>query len=407
MTCPSILFFTPTFCLGGAERQLLELATGLQRSGWAVTVVSCYGQGELRAEFERSGFEVVCLHKRGRWDFGSIWRLWKTIVRVQPDLVHGYAMIANLVLALLRPFIGRARVVWGVRNSTRHGEYDDAVVRALRRLGVPLSRFADLIICNSEAGRAVYAAEGYAAQRMVVVPNGIDVGRYKPDADARRAIRAEWGIADGERLVGLVARFDRRKDHPTFLRAASLVAARMPDVRFVCVGSGPESYGSELVRLGCSLGLEGELLWAGSRADMPAVYNALDLAVSSSASEGFANVIGEAMSTGVHCVVTDVGDSAAIVSGHGTVCPAADSDQLARAMMSALAAAPGAGPRIRQRICDHYTAPMLFARTEKHLLRAVRARSAGRHATEVELEAAAVNTPSNAARTGRTRRVRT
>jgi glycosyltransferase involved in cell wall biosynthesis len=390
----SILFVTSTFCVGGAERQLLELATGLRRSGWAVTVIACYGLGEMSMEFERAGVQVACVHKRGRWDvFGFIWRLWKEIVRVQPDLVHGYAMTQNLALVVLRPVIGRARVVWGLRNSWRRCDHRDPVTRAQYMLAAVLSRFADLIICNSEAGRAVHVAEGYVPQRMIVVPNGIDVARYRPDPEAGRTVRAGWGIADGHRLVGHIARVDPDKDHSTFLRAASVVAARMPDVRFVCVGTGPESYRTTMVGLGRRLGLEGKLIWAGLRRDMPQVYNALDLAVSSSVTEGFANAIGEAMATGVCCVATDVGDSAAVISGRGAICPAGDSDQLARAMMSALTAAPAAGLRIRQRICDHFSAPMLVARTEKHLLRALRARSGARSSdtTGAERDAAAAS----------------
>jgi len=89
------------------------------------------------------------------------------------------------------------------------------------------------------------------------------------------------------------------KDHPTFLRAAAMLARERPDVRFVCVGDGPENYKSEMHQLASVLGLDGRLIWAGSRQDMPAVCSALDIAASSSYGEGFSNTIAEAMACGV------------------------------------------------------------------------------------------------------------
>lgn len=339
-----------------------------------MTVASLHKGGELRNELDRAGIPVVCLHKRGRWDAARmLWRLHKAIVAVRPQIVHAYQLAPNVAVAVLRPFIGRTRVVWGVRNSAARTADGGFRARAMCRLGAVLSRFAHLIICNSEAGRAVYAAEGYCAQRMVVVPNGIDTKRYKPDSDARRDVRAEWGVATAHRLVGHVARFDPSKDHVTFLHAASLVAKRLPDVRFVCVGGGPEPYARQLAECAQSLGLEGKLIWAGIRQDMPRVYNALDLTVSSSSTEGLANAIAEAMATGLSCVATDVGDSAALIGGLGTICPPSDSRSLAQEIVAALS--PAVAPvRIRQRICDHYSSSLLLERTETHLLATLRYR---------------------------------
>jgi glycosyltransferase involved in cell wall biosynthesis len=111
-----------------------------------------------------------------------------------------------------------------------------------------------------------------------------------------------------ETLVGIVARLDPMKDYPNFLGAAAKVARREHAVRFVSVGAGPEDCAAVLREQARWLGLDKRMIWAGPRGDLPAVYNALDLLVSSSAfGEGFSNVLGEAMSCGVPCVATDVG----------------------------------------------------------------------------------------------------
>jgi glycosyltransferase involved in cell wall biosynthesis len=244
----------------------------------------------------------------------------------------------------------------------------DALFRIELKLGVILSRFADLIICNSQAGCTYQTHRGYFSERMVVVPNGIDVQRFRPDAHARAELRAEWGIGARVALIGLVARLDPMKDHPNFLRAAARLAASGPQVRFVCVGDGPAEYRRELSALSDSLGLAGRLIWAGPRVDVWRVYNALDVAVSASAfGEGFSNTIAEAMATGVPCVVTDVGDSAALVGPMGWVCAPSNSDALAREISSALSSLPVDPAIIRQRIVSNYSSGELLRRSCEHL----------------------------------------
>ena len=100
-----------------------------------------------------------------------------------------------------------------------------------------------------------------------------------------------------------------------------MVAETRDDARFICIGDGPEAYKKKLFQFSYELGLTSILTWTGTRSDMPAVHNALDILVSCSYGEGFPNVIGEAMACGVPCVVTDVGDSAWIVGNTGLVIP--------------------------------------------------------------------------------------
>jgi glycosyltransferase involved in cell wall biosynthesis len=158
------------------------------------------------------------------------------------------------------------------------------------------------------------------------------------------------------------------KDHPNFLRAAARVAGSRNEVRFICIGSGPASYREALLAEARALGLERRMIWTGSRDDMPKVYNALDIVVSSSAfGEGFPNTIVEAMATGVPCVVTDVGDSAAIVGELGWVCPPRDSAALAGAIVRAIEALPCDADRIRQHVSAKYHSTILLERTMAQL----------------------------------------
>ena len=204
------------------------------------------------------------LGKHGRWDNLGFWfRLLRGLRSERPRILHSYLGSENIVGASMKPFLEHTRLVWGVRSSNMDFRRYSRLSRVLFHVECWLSRFADLIICNSAAGRESRAANGFPADRMVVIHNGIDAERFTPDARARDEVRREWGVGADDVLVGLVARLDPKKDHATFLRAAASVLRARSDVRFVCVGGGPEPYRAALAGLASDLGLDERLTWAG------------------------------------------------------------------------------------------------------------------------------------------------
>lgn len=325
-----IAFLIRDLNYGGAQRQLVTLVKALDKQGFDITVLCFYPGGPLEKNLEDSQVKVISLEKRGRWDlFSFFWRLVHCLKDIQPDVLHGYLSESNVLTTFVKPFFPSTRIIWGVRVSDVDLIYSDWLSRLNFQWECFFSRFADLIIVNSKAGRDYHLAHGFPADKMVVIPNGIDSDRFKPDLEAKVKVRSEWGIPDDTLLIGMVGRLAPMKDYPTFLKAAALLCNDRQDVRFVCVGSGSEDYTQELYQLTAQLNLSEKVIWAGSRADMPAVYNAFDILCSSSAyGEGFANVIGEAMACGIPCVVTDVGDSAWIVENVGTVVPAQNPEAL-------------------------------------------------------------------------------
>jgi glycosyltransferase involved in cell wall biosynthesis len=361
---------------GGAERQLVELARGLDPAQFTVTVALLYDRGPLRAEIAGiPGVELVALGKGGRWDLvGPLLRLLRLIRGQRIQAVYGSLDIANLY-ALAGGRLGGAKVVFGVRSAFMDFSRYERSEGAVWRVAALASRAADLVIYNSFAGRDWALSRGFSRRNAAVVLNGIDVARFRPDPEGGRRVRQEWGIAFESRLVGLVGRLDPMKDHATFLRAAALLRRDDPDVRFVCVGEGPGGHAAGISAQAAQLGLEGALVWAGARGDMPAVYGALDVLALSSRGEGFPNVVGEAMACGVPCVVTDVGDAARIVGGEGIVVPAADPPALAAGMRRLLAEPVGErrarGERCRERIAGEFPLAALVAATGRELLRVV------------------------------------
>lgn len=370
---PAILFLVRSLRRGGAERQLVALATGLHRHGWPVSVACCYGGGAFQAELERAGVPLIDLGKRGRRDVaGFLWRLLRALRRQRPAIVHGYMPLGNMLALCARVACPGARVVWGVRSSLIDRSHRDWLSRLNFRLSRGAAHLANRIIANSEAGAAYHAALGYPRARMQVIPNGIDVGRFRFDATARGRVRREWHIDAGCTLVGLVGRIDPMKDHPTFLAAIGTLAKRHPTWRFVCVGGGQPGRVTAMHAHAQQLGLDdSSLTWAGPRSDLADVYSALDIAVSSSRGEGFSNVIAEAMACERPCVVTDVGDSARIVGDCGVVVPPRDPAALAAGIerLAQALAGPGEAARrgasARARITATYSLDALVRNSER------------------------------------------
>jgi glycosyltransferase involved in cell wall biosynthesis len=297
-------------------------------------------------------------------------RLGRFLRQERPQIFHGYLAGSNSLGVLMRPIHG-ARVVWGLRASDLESERHDWFGRLDVGIERWLSRFPDRIIANSHAGRDFAVAQGFPKDQTVVVPNGIDAERFRPDEQARRAARARLGVDENDLLVGRIGRMVPQKDYPSFLRAAAEVARQRCRVRFLCVGSGPDAYERQLRGLGEELGLGDRLIWSEARDDMPAIYNALDVMVSSSAfGEGLPNVVAEAMASGVPCVVTDSGDSAWVVGNTGRVVPRGDVQAIATATIDLLDAVAGGEidrAALRQRVVRELSLDGLVERTEAAL----------------------------------------
>lgn len=359
---------------GGAERQLVELARGLEPSQFTVTVAVLYDRGPLRDELAQApGVRLERLGKAGRWDLaGPLARLVRLIREARIEVVYGFLDIANLY-ALAGGRLGGAKVAFGVRSAYMDFSRYRRSEGAVWRLAALASRAADLVLYNSFAGRDHALAHGFSRRNAAVVPNGIDVERFRPDPGGGRRVRGEWGVGPGARLVGLVGRIDPMKDHETFLRAAALLRADDPGLRFACIGPGAGPLAEGLRALAAQLGLEGALVWAGARGDMPAVYAALDVLALSSRGEGFPNVLGEAMACGVPCVATDVGDAARIIGDTGVVVPPGDPQALAAGLHRLLAESVELrherGERCRGRIVREFPLGAMAAAAGRELAR--------------------------------------
>lgn len=359
---------------GGAEAMLYKLLAVTDKTLLASDVISLLSGGEYADSIRALAIPVHDLAmRRGVPSPQALWRLRTLLQRSSPAVVQTWMYHADLAGALATRRMPATRLVWNIRHSNLDSELNRAQTLWTVRLCASLSHWAPAaIVCNSTNARQVHVDLGYAADKFVVIPNGFDTERFAPDAAARAALRAELGLAPATPLVGIVGRFHPQKDYATFVQAAARVHGAHPDTHFILCGSGVDPQNTALVNWIAAAGIADATHLLGLRTDIPRIMAALDLFCSSSAGEGFPNVVGEAMACAVPCVVTDVGDSAMVVDDTGFVAPPQQPAALAQLLLQALELEPAQrrqlGMQARQRIVDHFSIQAIAERyTELYL----------------------------------------
>ncbi len=286
--------------VGGAERCIVELATRIDRKRFA-PVVYCLSLAPLAGEtallpaLQAAGIEVEFLGARRATDLLKVVaRLTDRFRRQQPQIVQSMLFHANLVGRVAAWKAGVPHMVCGIRVAERRSSWHLWLDRATHRM-------VERYVCVSQAVADFSAgAARLPADKLVVIPNGIDLGRFTnvPPAD-----RANFR-ATGQRLVTFIGRLEGQKGLPHLLSTARNWLGRLPDCDLLIVGGGPLE--AALRRQCHDLGIALRVHFAGWRADVPAILAASSLLVLTSLWEGMPNAVLEAMASGLPVVATQV-----------------------------------------------------------------------------------------------------
>ncbi len=318
--------------LAGSQMMLVNLLRGMDRERFDSVVVSLQDGGPRRSELEGMGIPVFSLGMGwGVPNPAGLVRLLLLVRRERPDVLQSWLYHADL-LGLVAARMSRIpSCAWNIRTSEMDMTRYSTVSRLVFGFLPWLSRYPDVVVVNSEAGRKLHETLRFRPRSWKLIPNGFDLDRFHPDPGARARLRSQLGAAPNSLLIGLVARYDPMKDHLTFLRAAARFRKARLDVRFVLAGGDIDSDNQSLAELINDLGLSDSVDLLGERDDIEAVIAALDILSLSSIGEGFPNCVGEAMASGVPSVTTDVGDAAILVGDTGRVVPIRDPEAMADA----------------------------------------------------------------------------
>lgn len=351
---------------GGAERFLARLVTSPSRR-FEHVVISLTDDSVHGQVVKQQGVELIALGiKRGVPDPRVFVRLYRALVREKPDVVQTWMYHSDLAGFIAGKLAGAPVIAWNIRCTDmelQHHRRSTLVTRTLARF---LSPMVDFAIVNSIAGKEFHEKLGFRPRRWEVIFNGFDTAAFRPDAEARTAVRRELGISEDTKVIAMAARFDPMKDHATFFRAASMLPQR--DTHFLLAGLGMEPGNEALQRL-IGDDVRGRVHLAGFRNDVQRLLAASDIfSLSSAYGEGFPNAIGEAMSCGLPSVATNVGDSAHVIGDTGRVVPPRDPAALAAAWSGLLSldndARRALGERARQRIQREFDLDAIVNRYE-------------------------------------------
>lgn len=377
---PVVLHFAYSIGGGGAEAMLMNLAESLNPAQFRTVVVAINARPWTHQlqRLHEAGVDVHDLESTTYLNARTLARLHAVLRSERPDIVQTWTHHADLVGGWAARVAGVRNIVWSIhcREIHRNPGDSDTKMALFRHALAGSSRFIpQRIISCSATAIDDHEAMGYPRAKMRWIPNGIDAERFVPDTDAGLDTRAELKLPVTAPVIGFVGRFHEMKDLATFLRAAALLQTRVPEAHFVFCGGVEIELGEVERELLAMLPQRQQVRFDSFRADPWRLYPALSVFSLSSRTEACPMTILEAMSCGVPCVTTDVGDCGRLLEGVGQVVPMHDHSALARAWEQALQLGAAAREEIarksRQRVLEKFTiaqAARQYAETYAELL---------------------------------------
>jgi glycosyltransferase involved in cell wall biosynthesis len=345
-----VMFVLTSMPVGGQETLTVALVRGMDRARFAAELCCLKHLGPLGEALARE----VPAHSgllAGKWDVRVLGRLVRLLRQRRTDAVVTVGAGDKMFWGRLAAWLAGTPVIASALHTSGHPD-------RVGRLNRPLAAVTDAFIAVAQR-QARYLAEheGCTAAKVRVIPNGIDIERFRPRQPAG-ALRDELGIAAGTPVVGIVAALRPEKNHELFLRAAALVRREVPGARFLVIGDGPQL--AALESLARRLGLAGAVRFLGTRADVPALLSLIDVVLLTSHTEASPVSLLEAMASEKPVVATRVGSVEEVVldGRTGFLVPPGAAEELARRTVELLGSrepAAAMGRAGRQRVLESWS----------------------------------------------------
>ncbi len=355
---PALLLVGDTLALGGTEGQFTQLACRLDRTRWDLEIACVRPEGPLLKPLEAAGLRPW---RCGPPSFksplllGAIVALARRIKARGIDVLHSFGFYSNI---LVLPAARLAGVRAAVGSQRDLGNLRPPAERMVHRLALGL---ANHVLVNSEAVKEqIVEAQGIGAERITVIPNGVDLARFTPGPANT--------LSGRELVVGAMSNLRPEKGLADLVRAVSLVRELGRAVRLVIHGEGPMRKQLEGLAAGLNLGPLVSL--PGSTREPEAALRQLDVFVLPSLSESCSNGLMEAMATALPVIATTVGGNPDVVQHEvtGLLVPPGDAPALAQAIVRLAeerALAAGLGERARRHAHLFFGMDRMVARTEE------------------------------------------
>jgi len=335
----------------GAERQVCDLADQYVGLGHRVLLISL--TAEIIQTPTSKHVQLECLNmQRTVGSFLTIYiKLRTQIKQFKPDILHSHLIHANLLARLLRLSIVIPKLICTAHNTRIGGRFSTLAYRLTDRL-------ANISTNVSTEAVQVFIDAGATRQgRMVTMHNGVNTDVFHAVQNSGMDVRKELRLSKHTPLLLAVGRLTEQKDYPNLFHAFEQVLQIHGSARLAIAGTGTLKL--SLLDSVKKLGLEDRIIFLGSRDDVPALMNAADVLVLSSAWEGFGLVVAEAMACECLVVATDSGGVKEVLGDSGRLVPPQNSSALAAAINEVLSLdAPKKDQlhsRARARVLKHYS----------------------------------------------------
>lgn len=338
-----LLKFITLFGFGGTEKQVAALARLLDRSRFDLSFACMKRWGYFLPEIEErsvvSEYPVRSFYRPST--LRQQLRFARRLRTEATQIVHSYNFYANVFAVPAARWAGVPCVIASIRDM---GIYLTPLQQQVHRLVCGL---ADCVVVNAQAISDWLVEQGYRADKISVIPNGLDMSRFR-QRGVDSGLRRELGLPPRAQLVMMLSRLNPQKGVEYFLQAAALVRDRCPDAYFLVVGEAHRrrkglyerdtEYREELSRLALRLGIGSRVRFTGFRADVPELLSQAAVSVLPSLSEGLSNTLLESMAAGVPVVATRVGGTPEAVEHgeHALLVPPRDASALADAIAAML-----------------------------------------------------------------------
>jgi len=320
------VYITTSLGMGGAEEILAKLANGLTELGDRIVIFSLSGDGYHGERLRRRGIEVYSVGaERTNFSSAFIWvveliRLFFAIKRLRPGLIHSWMYPADIVGGVIGVML-RVPVIWGVFSGSTDRRFYSRRTHNFIKVCARLSHYLPaLIISCSSYGRDTHISVGYRESRFLYIPTGF-TRSLKENISKLDSKRTTLSVtADTMLVVGMLGRYTVEKDHVALVRAAGSINQTSERVYLVFAGGeGITNHNDEFVKEIEHAGMISSTTLLGQIADKDAFFQAIDVFALISHSEGFPTVIGEAMSHGLPCIVSDAGDAEILVGDQSQI----------------------------------------------------------------------------------------
>lgn len=317
--------------VGGAESMLQRLVIfGKKNSHTQHIIISLTDLGVIGSNLQKQGVDVFTL---GMTSLKSVpltfFKLRRLLKRIHPDVVQTWMYHADFLGGIAAKSLGIRKIIWGVRTTDVTQGNSVLTVKLANLCSFLSYSIPDKIICAANASKDHHISLGYDKNKMLVIPNGYNIDELIANEKDGIELRKSLHLSPNDIIIGSVGRYNKVKNQSLFVEAAAILIKYNSNLKFMLIGRDNNKNNIELTDKINRHNLMNYFILMDERDDIPKCMKAMDIFCLHSNTEGFPNVLVEALAAGLSCVSTDVGDAKYILKEYGSIVTPNNSKDLA------------------------------------------------------------------------------